>query len=83
MLATWDGRIARFEHFAWGIAAELAARVGRRTGDFEREAERRASVLTALSAEDPGRALVADRSALRRSLDRARLAPQPPDRADH
>ncbi len=52
VLATWDGRIGRFEHFAWGIAAELAERVGRRPGDFEAECDRRAGVLAALAAAD-------------------------------
>ncbi len=83
VLATWDGRIARFEHFAWGLAAELAARVGRRTGDFEREAERRTTVLTALSAVEPDGAPAIDRLALRATLDRARVTPEPVDRTDH
>ena len=83
VLATWDGQIARFEHFAWGVAAELAARVGRRTGDFEREAERRTTVLTALSAVEPDGAPAVDRAALRATLDRARVTPEPVDRTDH
>jgi hypothetical protein len=49
VLATWDQGIGRFEHFAWGIAGELAERVGRRSGDFEAECERRAAVLAALA----------------------------------
>jgi hypothetical protein len=71
VLATWDERIARFEHFSWGIAAELAGRVGRRTGDFERERERRSVALAALTAEmDRPRP---DRAAVRTALERARL----------
>ncbi len=71
VLATWDGRIGRFEHFAWGIAAELAERVGRKTGDFEAESERRSVVLGALAAatDEPQ-----DRAALRARLDRQRAA---------
>lgn len=69
VLATWDGRIGRFEHFAWGIAGELAERVGRRAGDFEAESERRAGVLAALSTagDDP-----LDRTTLRALLERQR-----------
>ena len=71
VLATWDERIARFEHFSWGIAAELAGRVGRRTGDFERERERRSATLAALAAEtDRPRP---DRAAVQVALERARF----------
>jgi hypothetical protein len=71
VLATWDDRIARFEHFSWGIAAELAGRVGRRTGDFERERERRSATLAALAAETEGPR--PDRAAVQDALERARL----------
>lgn len=71
VLATWDERIARFEHFFWGVAAELAGRVGRRTGDFERERERRSATLTALAAAMDGPS--PDRAAVRTALERARL----------
>lgn len=72
VLATWDDRIARFEHFAWGVAGELAARVGRRTGDLELERERRSVVLTELAAGiDPGGG--PDRPSLRAALELARL----------
>jgi hypothetical protein len=74
VLASWDPQIARFEHFAWGIAAELAGRVGRRTGDFELEQERRAAVLTSLAAADPVSGDVADRAVIRATLDRQRVA---------
>ncbi len=53
VLATWDGGAARFEHFAWGAAAELAERIGRRTGDFEAEREHRAAALGGLPAVRP------------------------------
>jgi hypothetical protein len=69
VLATWDERIRRFEHFAWGIAAELALRVGRTAGDFEAESERRADVLAALAA---GTDELPDRPALRAFLERQR-----------
>jgi hypothetical protein len=77
VLATWDPKIARFEHFAWGIAAELAQRLGRRTGDFELERERRSAVLTGLAVADPARADGPDRTSIRAALDRARLAEVP------
>jgi hypothetical protein len=74
VLATWDPAADRFEHFAWGIAPELAGRVGRRTGDFELEQERRAAVLTGLAAADPPGPDVGDRTAIRALLDRQRVA---------
>ena len=75
VLATWDGRIGRFEHFAWGIAAELAERVGRRSGDFEAECERRAGVLAALATADArvGRTDVLARLDLQRSVGGAEV----------
>jgi type IV secretory pathway ATPase VirB11/archaellum biosynthesis ATPase len=42
VLSTWDPAMDAFEGFAWGITPELALRVGRRAGDFEVEADRRA-----------------------------------------
>jgi hypothetical protein len=71
VLATWDGRMGRFEHFAWGIAAELAERVGRKVGDFEAESERRSVVLASLAVatDEPQ-----DRDSLRARLDRQRAA---------
>ncbi len=48
VLATWDERSDAFEHFEWGIAAELAGRLALRTGDFEHERTRRAEYLAAL-----------------------------------
>ena len=45
VLATWDGTADRFEHFAWGIAGELASRTRRRPIELEREQARRASRL--------------------------------------
>ena len=41
VLATWDGRARRFEHFGWGVTPELAMRAGYHAGDFEIELERR------------------------------------------
>lgn len=35
ILATWDPRAQAFEHFAWGVLPEIAARLGRRAGDLE------------------------------------------------
>ena len=69
VLATWDESTDRFEHFAWGVAGELAERVGRRAGDFEAEAERRAAVIAALAAGVDDRS---DRPALRAFLEHQR-----------
>jgi hypothetical protein len=53
VVATWDPAGGRFEHFAWGIATELADRIGLRPVELEREQARRASVL-AETASTPG-----------------------------
>ena len=50
VLATWDPRTERFEHFGWGVTPELALRVGMRAGDFELEQERRREALERGSA---------------------------------
>ncbi len=49
VLAAHDPKTDRFEHFAWGIVAELAERTGRRAVDFEREQARRAQYLAGLA----------------------------------
>ena len=70
VLATWDPAADRFEHFGWGITPELAARVGRRAGDFEVERERRRTLLEDLAGagrtapDEVRRALLADRSSV-------------------
>lgn len=48
VLAAWDQRTDRLEHFAWGIVGELAGRTGRRPVEFEREQARRAGFLASL-----------------------------------
>jgi hypothetical protein len=50
VLATWDPRGDRFEHFAWGIGPELAERIGMRAGDLGPELARRAEYLAGLAA---------------------------------
>ena len=51
VVATWDPASGRFEHFAWGITAELADRIGMRPVDLEREqASRGRSALACASA---------------------------------
>ena len=45
ILATWEDRAGRFEHFGWGVTPELALRTGRRAGDFELEQDRRREAL--------------------------------------
>ena len=37
VLATWDERTDTLEQFGWGVAPELASRIGKRAGDFELE----------------------------------------------
>jgi hypothetical protein len=68
LLATWDDRARKFEHFAWGIADELAGRLGRRTGDFERERDLRAKALAEMATSE-----LIDRGAFRAVLERIRL----------
>jgi hypothetical protein len=46
VIATWDPARGRFEHFAWGITAELADRIGMRPAELEREQARRTEVLS-------------------------------------
>lgn len=47
VLATWNAAASRFDHFAWGVATELAGRTGRRPADLEREQAARARRLEA------------------------------------
>lgn len=47
VLATRSRASGRFDHFAWGVTAELAARTGRRPIAFEREQARRAAGVAA------------------------------------
>ena len=54
VLATWDAANDRFEHFAWGITAELANRIGVQPIEVEREQARRAEQLATMAAADPG-----------------------------
>lgn len=49
VLATWEPREQGWEHFAWGVMPELASRLGRRTGDLERDAAERATRLASAS----------------------------------
>jgi hypothetical protein len=53
VIATWDRDRDVFDHFAWGIADELAARVGRTPVDLAHEQDHRARFL--LSLVDAGR----------------------------
>jgi hypothetical protein len=50
VLATWDSATDTLEHFGWGVIPELAARVGRRAGDFEIETDRRRDLLDGLAS---------------------------------
>jgi hypothetical protein len=53
VLATWDPIRSQFDHFAWGIYPELAARTGHRVGDLEREHMERAERLRLKAATGP------------------------------
>ncbi len=50
VIATWDAAAGRFEHFAWGITAELAERVGMTPVQLEREQAIRAESIATLAA---------------------------------
>jgi hypothetical protein len=49
VLAAWGPRLGRYEHFAWGVIPEIAARLGRRTGDFEADLHHRRDDLAGLA----------------------------------
>jgi len=50
VLATWDTGSQAFEHFAWGVLPEIAARLGRRAGDLEADLHHRRDDLGGLAA---------------------------------
>ena len=50
VLATWDARLGRYEHFAWGVLPEVAARLGRKAGDLEADLHHRRDDLAGLAA---------------------------------
>jgi hypothetical protein len=49
VLATWDERLGRYEHFAWGVLPEIAARLGRPAGDVEADLHHRRDDLAGLA----------------------------------
>jgi len=49
VLATWDERLGRYEHFGWGVIPEIAARLGRRAGDVEADLHHRRDDLAGLA----------------------------------
>ena len=49
VLATWDERLGKYEHFAWGVIPEIAARLQRRTGDLEADLHHRRDDLAGLA----------------------------------
>lgn len=49
VLAAWDARLERYEHFAWGVLPEIAARLGRRAGDLEADLHHRRDDLAGLA----------------------------------
>ena len=53
VLATWNMASDGFDHFAWGVMPELAARIGRSAIELEREQARLAGVLRVTDAGAP------------------------------
>jgi hypothetical protein len=49
VLAAWDPRLERYEHFAWGVLPEIAARLSRRGGDLEADLHHRRDDLAGLA----------------------------------
>jgi hypothetical protein len=49
VLASWDPLLERYEHFAWGVLPEIAARLGRRGGDLEADIHHRRDDLAGLA----------------------------------
>lgn len=50
VLATWAASAGRYEHFAWGVLPEIAARLGQRTGDLESDLHHRRDDLAGLAS---------------------------------
>jgi hypothetical protein len=48
VLATWDPRLQRYEHFAWGVIPEIALRLERKAGDLEMDLHHRRDDLAGL-----------------------------------
>jgi hypothetical protein len=48
VIAARDERSGRLEHFAWGVLPELGSRLGRASGEIEREQSIRAALLDRL-----------------------------------
>ena len=54
VLATWAMATDAWDHFAWGVVPELAARLGVRPVDLERDQARRAAAIaTSAGTADP------------------------------
>ena len=49
VLATWNDGESHYEHFAWGVLPEIAARMGRRAGDLEADLHHRRDDLGGLA----------------------------------
>jgi hypothetical protein len=72
ILAHRDAAADRLDHFAWGVMPELAIRLGRTSGDLERDQQERSAILARLATDgaldlDTVRAAIA----ARRSATRA------------
>ena len=49
VIATWDAQTGRYEDFSWGVLPEIAARLGRKAGDLERDLHHRRDDLAGLA----------------------------------
>lgn len=67
VLATWDGPAQRYQHFSWGVMAELGLLVEQRAGDLEAILDARTDLLAGLVAHD-----VDDPGAVRLAIEVAR-----------
>lgn len=67
VLATWDGAAQRYQHFSWGVMAELGLLVEQRAGDLEAMLDARTDLLAGLVAHD-----VDDPGAVRLAIEVAR-----------
>ncbi len=67
VLATWDAAAQHYQHFSWGVMAELGLLVDERAGDLEVMLDARSDLLAGLVAHD-----IDDPGAVRLAIDVAR-----------
>jgi hypothetical protein len=72
VIAARDESTDRLEHFAWGVMPELGIRLGRPSGDLERDQAERASLLRRLASDG-----VVDVDSVRAAIDAVAAGRQP------